>query len=407
MKIGVYGGTFNPPHLGHIMAAITAVRVLGLDKLLLIPAGIPPHKAISADAPAPEHRLAMTGMAAEIVALETKKEVEVSDIEMRREGKSYTVDTLKALREQYPEDELYLLMGTDMFLTFQNWRSPEEIVRLAKLCAFGRSEKDTEELFAPQRDYLRAQYPGCEITTLVLPNLVDVSSTQLRAALPNGDGARWLAPQIYGYILREQLYGTKTDCRRLTIDQLRPIALSYLKAKRVPHVLGTEKAAIEIAQKYGADVDKARIAALLHDCTKKLNAEEQKELCIRYNIELDELEQKALKLVHAKTGAAIAREVFGVDDEIYSAIFWHTTGRADMTLLEKVIYLADYIEQTRDFPGVEELRKAVYENLDKGLLMGLNMTVSEMIERGNPIHKSTLAAKEYLERTGNGFVRAE
>ena len=153
----------------------------------------------------------------------------------------------------------------------------------------------------------------------------------------------------------------------------------------------------ELAERYGADVEKARVAALLHDCTKKLNMEEQLELCGRYGIQLDELEQKALKLLHAKTGAAIARDVFGVDDEIYNAIWWHTTGHAHMTLLEKVIYLADYIEPSRNFPGVDKLRAVCYKDLDEGLLMGLEMTIEEMTEMGNPVHHATIEARDALK----------
>ena len=123
----------------------------------------------------------------------------------------------------------------------------------------------------------------------------------------------------------------------------------------------------------------------------------QLELCEKYSIELDELEQKALKLLHSKTGAAIARDVFGVDDEIYSAIWYHTTGRADMTKLEKIIYLADYIEPTRDFPGVDELRKVCYEDLDQGLLLGLEMTITEMTNMGNPVHHATVEARDALK----------
>ena len=144
------------------------------------------------------------------------------------------------------------------------------------------------------------------------------------------------------------------------------MGLSCLKHKRIPHVLGTEQEAIRLAERYGADVDKARTAALLHDCTKKLGMEEQLELCRRFGIQLDELEQRALKLLHAKTGAAIAKEVFGVDEEIFRAIWWHTTGHAGMTLLEKILYLADYIEPSRDFPGVDALRKACYEDTGQG-----------------------------------------
>ena len=124
---------------------------------------------------------------------------------------------------------------------------------------------------------------------------------------------------------------------------------------------------------------------------------EQLALCRQYGIALDDLERKALKLLHARTGAAIAREVFGADDEIYSAIRWHTTGRANMTLLEKIIYLADYIEPSRDFPGVEALRRVCYEDLDRGLLTGLEMTIEEMRGMGNPVHHATLEARDFLK----------
>ena len=378
-------------------AAVSAAKYLELDKLLLIPAGIPPHKQLSAGSPSDEHRLAMTRAMGEQVALESGVQVETFDLEMRRAGKSYTSDTLRALREQYPSAELWLLMGTDMFLTFHLWHEPEEILRDAGLCAFGRSEKDGEELFAPQRDYLAQRFPGCRIVTMTLPNLVEISSTALRERLARGGAGGYLAPTVLGYILREKLYGTNLDLKHLTLEELRPIALSYLKAKRVPHVLGTEKTAVALAEKYGADTEKAHIAALLHDCTKRLSMSEQLALCEQYGIALDAMEQKALKLLHAKTGAAIAREVFGEDEDICNAILWHTTGRAGMTTLEKVIYLADYIEPTRDFPGVDALREVVWEDLDRGLLMGLEMTVEEMRGMGNPIHENTLRARDDLK----------
>lgn len=396
MKIGIYGGSFNPPHLGHMTAAIDAAVSLKLDKLLLIPAGIPPHKTLAEGTPLPEHRLAMTRLMGEQIALETKIEVEVSDMEMLREGRSYTADTVQELHEKYPNDELWLFMGTDMFLTFQAWHTPGEIVKYAGICAFGRTEKDTEELFAVQRGYLAQKYPDIRMTTMVLPNVVEISSTELRSAIPAGQGGRYLAPAVLGYILREHLYGTNLDLKRLSLQELRPVALSYLKAKRIPHVLGTEETAVKLAEKYGADVKRARVAALLHDCTKRLSMEEQLTLCAKYDIALDALEQKALKLLHAKTGAAIARDVFGVDDEIYRAILWHTTGRKNMTLLEKVIYLADFIEPNRSFPGVEKLRQTVWNDLDAGLMMGLSMTIEEMEAMGNPVHHNTIEARDEL-----------
>ena len=395
MKIGIYGGTFNPPHLGHLTAARAVFELLNLDQLLLVPAGMPPHKELPAGSPTPEQRLEMTRLAGEQLGLGDR--VRTLDIEVYRQGKSFTADTLAQLKAQHPEDELWLLMGTDMFLTLQAWHEPGKILSLAGIAAFGRTEADTEELFSAQREYLYQTYPQARLFTLTIPGVIDVSSTELREKLAKGEGASLLAPAVYGYILREGLYNTGADLKHLSLSQLRPVALSYLKHKRIPHVLGTEQEAIRLAERYGADVEKARRAALLHDCTKKLDMEEQLALCRRYGIQLDELEQKALKLLHSKTGAAIARDVFGVDDDIYSAIWYHTTGHAGMTKLEKIIYLADYIEPSRDFPGVDKLRKVCYEDLDRGLLMGLEMTIEEMTSMGNPVHHATIEARDALK----------
>ena len=395
MKIGIYGGTFNPPHLGHLTAARAVFELLNLDQLLLVPAGMPPHKELPAGSPTPEQRLEMTRLAGEQLGLGDR--VRTLDIEVYRQGKSFTADTLAQLKAQHPEDELWLLMGTDMFLTLQAWHEPGKILSLAGIAAFGRTEEDTEELFSAQREYLYQTYPQARLFTLTIPGVIDVSSTELREKLAKGEGASLLAPAVYGYILREGLYNTGADLKHLSLSQLRSVALSYLKHKRIPHVLGTEQEAIRLAERYGADVEKARRAALLHDCTKKLDMEEQLALCRRYGIQLDGLEQKALKLLHSKTGAAIARDVFGVDDEIYSAIWYHTTGHANMTKLEKIIYLADYIEPSRDFPGVDKLRKVCYEDLDRGLLMGLEMTIEEMTSMGNPVHHATIEARDALK----------
>ena len=395
MKIGVYGGAFNPPHLGHITAARAVFELLKLDKLLVVPTGRPPHKLLAPGSPAPAQRMEMVRMAAEQAGLGDR--VQVSDLELRREGNSYTADTLARLKEQYPQDELWLLLGTDMFLTLQTWHEPERILSLAGIAAFGRSEADMEELFSVQRDYLYRTYPQARIFTLTIPGVVDVSSTELRERLARGEGGGLLAPAVYGYILREGLYGTGADLKALSLERLRPVALSCLNHRRIPHVLGTEQEAIHLAERWGGDVEKARRAALLHDCTKKLNLEEQLSVAERFRVPLDEMERETLKLLHAKTGAAIAETVFGTDGEITGAIRWHTTGRAGMTLLEKIIYLADYIEPTRDFPGVDRLRRACYEDLDAGLLLGLEMTIGEMEERGAPIHSKTLEARDALK----------
>ena len=395
MRIGIYGGAFTPPHLGHITAARAVSGLLKLDKLLVIPTGHPPHKTLPPGSPGPEQRLELTRLAMEQTGL--GEGIEVLDLELRREGSSYTADTLAHLRERYPEDELWLLMGADMFLTLQTWHEPERILSLAGVAAFGRTEADTEELFSVQREYLCRRYPQARIFTLSIPGVVDVSSTELRKRLAEGEGGDLLAPAAYGYILREKLYGTAADLKQLSLEQLRPVALSFLNHRRISHVLGTEQEALRLAERWGADPDKARRAALLHDCTKKRNLAEQLETAERFQVPLDDMERREIKLLHAKTGAGIAAAVFGTDEEITNAIRWHTTGRGGMTLLEKVIYLADYIEPTRDFPGVEELRRVCYEDLDAGLLLGLEMTIREMESRNAPIHPKTLEARGALK----------
>ena len=395
MNIGIYGGTFDPPHRGHIAAAKAAVSALHLDRLLLIPDRMPPHKALPEGSASPEQRLEMAALA----TAELGRRAEVSDRELRRDGPSYTSDTLAELRREYPEDALWLLMGSDMFLSLQTWHAPEEIMALARIAPFSREAEDESAAFAAQKARLEREY-GAQICIVQNPEVRELSSTEVRAALTAGQGSDLLPPAVYGYVLREHLYGTHKVLTGLTPDELRPIALSYLKPKRMPHVLGTEQEAVRLVRRYGGDETQARIAALLHDCTKKLDMAQQLALCEKYGIMLDELEQKALKLLHSKTGAAIARDVFGVEDAVYDAILYHTTGKPDMTRLEKIIYLADYIEPTRDFPGVDALRKTVYEDLDKGLLMGLTMTVQEMEEMGNPVHHLTRDARDYLLKRG-------
>ena len=395
MNIGVYGGTFDPPHWGHITAARAAMEQLGLDKLVLIPDRVPPHKALPEGSASPEQRLEMAVLA----TAELGKRAEVSDRELRRDGPSYTSDTLAELRREYPEDTLWLLMGSDMFLSLQTWHAPEEIMALARIAPFSREAEDESAAFAAQKARLEREY-GAQICIVQNPEVWELSSTEVRAALAAGQGSNLLPPAVYGYVLREHLYGTHKVLTGLTPNELRPIALSYLKPKRMPHVLGTEQEAVRLVRRYGGDETQVRIAALLHDCTKKLDMAQQLALCEKYGIMLDELEQKALKLLHSKTGAAIARDVFGVENAVYDAILYHTTGKPDMTRLEKIIYLADYIEPTRDFPGVDALRKTVYEDLDKGLLMGLTMTIQEMEEMGNPVHHLTRDARDYLLKRG-------
>ncbi len=397
MKIGIYGGTFNPPHLGHLAAARAAIRSLELDRLLLMPAAVPPHKELPSGSPPAGDRLAMTAKLAD--ALLMPKTVQVSTLEMDRPGPSYTADTVETIRRQEPEAELWLLVGSDMFLSLHTWREPERILKCVSVCAFHRTQGDEAERFAAQKARLERDY-GARVEMIPVPGLVEISSTRLRELLARGEGQEYLHPSVYGYILLHRLYGTHADLRHLELPELRACSYAMMKEKRVAHVQGVEEEAARLARRWGADETLARRAGILHDCTKYLDLEEQLALCGQYGVELDELERQAVKLLHSKTGACIARAVFGEPDEVYWAIFWHTTAKADMTTLEKILYVADYMEPNRDFEGVERLRALAYEDLDRALLLGVETTIQEMEERQVPIHTNTLAARDWLTAHG-------
>lgn len=196
-KLGVFGGTFNPIHLAHVRMAKAFAGHLALEKVVLIPTYIPPHKQAAGLASAGD-RLAMCRLAVEGLPM-----FEVSDYEIRRRGKSYTFRTLEHLHTQYPEAQLFLLMGADMFLTVQDWREPQELYRLATLCAVPRDEEETVRLREHKR-FLEAQRARCVL--LELPPM-HLSSTDVRERI-KADGAvgQLLHPEVQVYIREHGLY---------------------------------------------------------------------------------------------------------------------------------------------------------------------------------------------------------
>lgn len=397
MRIGIYGGTFDPIHLGHIRAAEAAVAALQLDRLLLVPVGIPPHKQVSSMSAAPQQRLEMVSLACEQIQLDTGCPTEASTLELLRRGASYTCDTVTALQKQYPGEELWLLMGTDMFLSFLNWRCPEAIVQRVNLGVFHRYKQSLENL-TEQAEKIQRQLGRVRIQAIPLPEVTELSSTQIRGELLQQGKSQGLLPQIQGYIWREHLYGTHLNLKQLTLEQLRPIALSLLKAKRMAHVLGTEQAAAALARRWGENEEEARRAALLHDCAKRLDRKQQLKMAEHYGLPVDEVEREEPGLLHAKNGAALAKELFGINDRIYWAIYWHSTGKENMNRLEKILYLADYIEPSRNFPEVGYLRQETDKGLDYGMVAGLRNTIEDTLRRGKTVHENSRKALEYLEQ---------
>ncbi len=197
MRIGIMGGTFNPPHTGHINAAKAARRELALSKLILIPTATPPHKKIAEGSATAEQRLDMTGILAKLLG------AEVSDIEIARGGKSYTVDTLATLSDKYPEDELWLIVGTDMFLTLEEWKSPERIFELSSIACVPRGDGDQEKLLS-YSEILRKKY-GAETRIIDVP-AVTISSSELRPGIRADEMKKFIPEEISSYIKENKLY---------------------------------------------------------------------------------------------------------------------------------------------------------------------------------------------------------
>ena len=179
-------------------------------------------------------------------------------------------------------------------------------------------------------------------------------------------------------------------------DDLYAIVKKSLSSKRFLHTVGVEREAVTLALRWGIDPMAARRAAILHDVTKEV--EDQLKLCEKYAIMPDGWAIANHKLFHAQTGAEEAKGL-GESDEVVSAIRWHTTGRPNMTKLEKVLYLADFVEPFRKNPEwLSELRGLVYEDLDKAMLKGLEMSIVELLQRRQDIHPSSSEALAWFSQ---------
>lgn len=179
-------------------------------------------------------------------------------------------------------------------------------------------------------------------------------------------------------------------------EKMRREILSRLSGYRLKHTLGCEKAARKLAKKFGEDEEKCAFAMLLHDITKEFSKEQQLNLCEKYGIIPKGVEQTEWKMLHGKTAAAIAQHEYGAPQDVVDAIAYHTTGRANMTKIEKIAYLADYIEENRDFEGVKTARKLAYRDMDKALRYCFDSSLRELIHRGKKIHSDTVEARNSL-----------
>ena len=389
-RIGIYGGSFNPPHIGHIQAAKEAVNALHLSKLLVIPAGIAPHKEMPENSPTAQQRLDMLRL-----TLADCPKIEVSDLELKREGASYTYETILQLRRQYPEATLILFMGTDMFLSIDTWKNAELILENATLGVFYRGDRGETQAIEAKKAELEAR--GCRVE--VVQNVaIPISSTQMRRLLAFRCAGAFLPEGVLDYIREHRLYDTRADWKNLPMEQLEQVVISLLKPNRVAHVLGCRDTAVELAKRWGADETDAARAGILHDITKAIDGPLQLTLCEAYGKILSDFSRRYPKTLHALTGSMVAQRIFGENEAVVSAIEHHTTGKADMSLLEKIIYVADYMEPNRNFPGVEKLRELAFTDIDAALKLGLEMTLEHLNRQGAEVSPASKAALAWFHK---------
>lgn len=182
-----------------------------------------------------------------------------------------------------------------------------------------------------------------------------------------------------------------------SLEQLREILSKEIPGRRYRHTLGVEKEAVRYAKKLGGDAYKAAVAGLLHDVTKCMPNEQQLDYLDAYGVVLTQLERVNPKLYHAISGAAVARYEYGVEDpEILDAIRYHTTLREGMTLLDQIIYMADFTEETRDYDDVDKLRKLADKDFIGGMIYALDYSICEVVDNGGLLHPQTVAARNQL-----------
>ena len=381
MRMGIMGGTLDPVHNGHLEIAQAVRQALELDGVLLLPAGDPPHKKWETDK---WDRLEMARRAAAVCPGLT-----VSDMEVLREGTTFTVDTLTALSKAHPQTQWVYIVGADTLNVLESWRRFDRVAELCEFAAVGRPGVDTAEV-QRHAEYLRRRF-GAKITFLDV-NGPDVSSTEVRSRVAEGNSIEGLVPEsVAAYIREKGLYLCAMPWRALE-QQL----AQKLKPGRYLHTLGVADTAQRLAGRYGVDPMRARLAGMLHDCAKWMAYGDMVALVRRYVPDADEEEIETESVLHAPAGAVVAWREYGVRDrEILSAIRKHTLGGPEMTALEALIYVADFIEPNRKpFDGLEGARALAEEDVFAAARRCARLTSDFVLQRGGTPHPRTMQMLE-------------
>lgn len=381
MRVLLFGGTFDPPHNGHIHLLQQAIRAVAPDWVVVMPACLPPHKSPSTTAP--DLRLAMCRCFEPIFP-----DLEVSSWEIEQGGASYTIDTVAMLENRFPGAQIFLTVGSDMLLSFTGWKDWQQLLARTILVVQSRREGDEEQLAAAAAGL--EQKGGRVVFAGGTP--LEVSSSEIRS----GRGRKNIPPQAREIIRRYDLYRPHPT---ISIEGARRLAKRTLSDKRYTHTLNVKKLAVKLAKKYGADPDKAALAALLHDIAKERPKAELLQILQDNAIIAKGAAQRPVPVWHGICAALLAQHRWGVqDEEVLSAIANHTAGKPGMTRLDKIIYLADMCSAERSYPEVDWLRALLAQDLDRAMAVSLGQNILWMRQQNKPIDPVSLAAYDELRR---------
>ncbi|MFI5345410.1 MAG: bis(5'-nucleosyl)-tetraphosphatase (symmetrical) YqeK [Elusimicrobiota bacterium] len=369
MKVLVFGGSFDPPHRGHMSLLVAAAKRIRPDRILVVPAYQAPFKDMSA-APALERAEMCTAGIVEKLPKRWKKIARVDLSECRERRKVFTVETLARLRAMDPDGELHFVCGQDAAASFLRWKNPARLRTLANWW-YGMRPGATD---APPSFFRRL--PG---------RFPDISSTELRAALSLGhDCTEHVFPEVMERIERRGSYGVGL-LRRLQ---------KTLKPGRYEHTLNVATLADALARRHGQDAGKARLAGILHDAGKRFMPPMMAEYARKNRLNIPQRERTAAlapMLLHAYISEDLAKKEFNVSDgAVLSAIRNHTLGDVKMSVLDKVVYVADACSADRDHAGVNTTRALAFTDLDAAFLRCLTDKLSHALARGAWLHPLTI-----------------
>ncbi len=382
-KIGLLGGTFDPVHFGHLHMAEECRNKLQLEEIWFIPAAKPPHKDWQ---PSPlEKRCDWLKK-----ALGDTPGCRILDIEKERNGKSYTYHTLLELHKREPDCEFYFLTGADSLEKLNTWYRWEEILDLCYFVAASRPGYDGE---LPENLANESKKRKYGIICLQIDAL-DISSTGVREQVALCRDVRHLIPA--------GIIDEVNNSVEVKVEGYKEILKKRLSVKRYTHSVGVANTAAKLAGMFNGDIERAYIAGLLHDYAREVPKSELLELAVEHQLTSDAVDLLQPGLLHGPVGAWMLKEQGIMDDEkILNAIRWHTTGHPDMDQLARIVYIADYIEPNRNFPGVDLLRQITHRDLNLGVLAGLDHTIGFLVQKDGYLHPLSVATRNRLleERT--------